>query len=193
MSLDDFEDLLADQPDDERWELIGGRVVRMTIGARWEHNRIIGNLHFELRCRLQAKNSPCRVFTETFRLKSEETSSSLLPDVIVACKPLPRGATSLQDPTIAIEVTSDGTRRRDREDKWAVYQRLPSLRHYAIVGRDAPHIEVFDRIDGEWRGLRVADGLDATLILSALDLAIPFAEIYADVFPPPELSPTSAG
>ncbi len=48
MSLDDFEDLLADQPDDDRWELIGGRVVRMTIGARWEHNRIIGNLHFEL-------------------------------------------------------------------------------------------------------------------------------------------------
>ena len=44
MSLDDFEELLADQPEDERWELIGGRVVRMMVGARWEHNRIINNL-----------------------------------------------------------------------------------------------------------------------------------------------------
>lgn len=47
MSLDDFEDLLADQPDDERWELISGRLVRMMVGARWEHNIIVGNLASE--------------------------------------------------------------------------------------------------------------------------------------------------
>ncbi len=27
MSLDDFEELLADKPADEKWELLGGRVV----------------------------------------------------------------------------------------------------------------------------------------------------------------------
>ena len=36
MSLDDFEERLADKPADEKWELIGGRVVRMMVGARWE-------------------------------------------------------------------------------------------------------------------------------------------------------------
>ena len=61
MSLDDVEELLADQPDGERWEPIAGRVVRMMVGARWEHNRIIGNLDFELRRKLQAVGSPCRV------------------------------------------------------------------------------------------------------------------------------------
>jgi hypothetical protein len=40
MSLDDFEELLPDKPADEKWGLIGGRVVRMMVGARWEHNRI---------------------------------------------------------------------------------------------------------------------------------------------------------
>lgn len=44
MSLDDFEDLLADEPEEERWELICGRVVRMMVGARWEHNLIVGNI-----------------------------------------------------------------------------------------------------------------------------------------------------
>jgi hypothetical protein len=34
MDLDDFEHLLADQPDDEHWELIRGRVVRIFVGAR---------------------------------------------------------------------------------------------------------------------------------------------------------------
>ncbi len=35
MSLDDFEELLADKPADE-WEPIGGRVLRMMMGAMGE-------------------------------------------------------------------------------------------------------------------------------------------------------------
>jgi hypothetical protein len=34
MSLDDFEELLADKPADERWELLGGRVTRMMVTRR---------------------------------------------------------------------------------------------------------------------------------------------------------------
>ena len=41
LSLYDFEELLADKPRNERWELIGGRLVRMMVGARWEHGRIV--------------------------------------------------------------------------------------------------------------------------------------------------------
>ena len=41
MDLDDFEELLADKPRDEKWELIGGRVVKMMVGARWEHHFIV--------------------------------------------------------------------------------------------------------------------------------------------------------
>ncbi len=79
MSLD-FEDLLADAPDDERWELISGRVVKMMVGARWEHNRIINNLSEGLNSRFRAAGSPCRTLTETFRMKHEASPSSFLPD-----------------------------------------------------------------------------------------------------------------
>lgn len=44
MALDDFEELLADKPRNERWELIGGRVVRMMVGVRWEHARIVRDI-----------------------------------------------------------------------------------------------------------------------------------------------------
>ena len=44
MALDDFEKLLADKPRNERWELIGGRVVRMMVGVRWEHARIVRDI-----------------------------------------------------------------------------------------------------------------------------------------------------
>ena len=182
MSLDDFEDLLADAPEDERWELISGRVVRMMVGARWEHNRIINNLSAGLNERFRKAGSPCRTLTETFRVKEETSSSSLLPDLLVHCRRPPPGATFLNDATIIVEVMSKGTGRRDREDKWAVYQTLPSLRHYVLVTRDSAHIETIDRDDGAWRGFRIADGLAATLVLPHVGIEIPLAEIYADIF-----------
>ncbi len=181
MSLDDFEELLADQPDDERWELVAGRVVRMMVGARWEHNTIVQNLSSGLRSRFRASGSPCRTLTETFRLKDATVSSSLLPDLIVYCRPLPPGATFIADPTIVIEVLSEGTKRRDREEKWAVYREIASLKHYVLVERDSAHVETIDRVGAEWGGFRIADGLGATLSLPAVTLEVPLAEIYADV------------
>ena len=129
MSLDDFEDLLADQPEDERWELICGRVVRMMVGARWEHNLIVGNIDGRMNARLQRAGSSCRALAETFRLKEASTPSSLLPDVLVFCTKPAVGATYLEDATVLVEVLSPGTQRRDREEKWLAYQRLPSLQH----------------------------------------------------------------
>ncbi len=181
VSLEDFEELLADAPDDERWELIGGRVVRMMVGARWEHNQIITNLNVALVNRFRADRSPCRTLVETFRMRKAVALSSLLPDLIVYCRALPRGATSLDDPSIVFEVLSDGTQRRDREDKWAVYQTLSSLKHYVLVSRDKAHVEIIDRGNTEWSGHRIADGLDASLMLPSFGLEVPLREIYADV------------
>ncbi|WP_237480980.1 Uma2 family endonuclease [Lichenibacterium dinghuense] len=184
MSLDDFEELLADKPRDEKWELIGGRVVKMMTGARWEHHFIVQNMNFALSRHLRESGSPCRVFTESFRLKEDELDSSLLPNVIVRCGPMVPGATSLNDPTILVEVMSYGSVGRDRVEKWRVYQKLASLQHYVLVERDKPVIEVFDRAGEAWFSQRLIEGLDATLHLSSLDLSIPLAEIYRDVLKP---------
>ncbi len=182
MSLEDFEDLLADAPEDERWELISGRVVRMMVGARWEHNRIIGNLNVALLTRFRGAGSPCRTLTETFRLKDEASPSSLLPDLLVYCTRPPAGATFLTDATVIVEVLSKDTARRDREDKWAVYQTLPSLKHYVLVDRDRAHVETIDRLDGAWSAFRISDGLEARLALPGVGVEVPLSEIYADLF-----------
>ena len=181
MSLDDFEELLADCPDDERWELISGRVVRMMVGARWEHNRIISNLGDALDARFRRDGSSCRTLRETFRLKEERSTSSLMPDLLVFCSRPAPAATALSDASLIVEVLSDGTARRDREDKWAVYQTLPSLKHYVLVARDRPHVEVIDRGAEEWSGHRIVAGLDASLVLPRFGLEVPLREIYADV------------
>ncbi|MCW6508232.1 Uma2 family endonuclease [Lichenifustis flavocetrariae] len=181
MDLDDFEELLADRPRDERWELIGGRVVKMMVGARWEHNIIAQNLAFGLRQRLRAQNSPCRVFLETFCMKNKTVESATLPDIMVHCGALPAGATSVDNPVVLIEVVSRGSAARDRVEKWGVYQRLGSLQHYVLVERDRSAIDVFDRAGEAWASLRTLEGLEAVLDLPALDVSLPLSEIYQDV------------
>jgi len=181
MSFDDFEEFLADKPKNERWELIGGRIVKMMVGARWEHNFIIQNIASAVRDRLRAAGSPCRTLTETFYLKAPALDASLLPDVIVHCGPLPSGAASVEAPTVVIEVMSDGTEARDRIAKWGVYQRIPSLMHCVLIAQDRPHVETLDRIGGEWRGLQIIDGLESVLPLPAINVEAPLSEIYRDV------------
>jgi Uma2 family endonuclease len=181
MSLDDFEELLADKPADEKWELIGGRVVRMMVGARWEHHFVAQNLAFGLRQRLREKGSRCYVFAETFFMKEKAIDSATLPDVMVRCGAMEPGATSVNDPTVLVEVMSEGSKARDRFEKWAVYQKLPSLRHYVLVERDRAHIETFDRVGEAWSGVQILDGLEAELSLPAIGVSVPLAEIYRDV------------
>lgn len=181
VTLEAFDRLAADAPDDERWELVRGRILRMMVGARWEHNRIINNVGYELRRRLDERGSPCRVFLETFRLRSDAEQSSLLPDVIVHCEPLASGATSLARPVVLVEVLSDGSSSRDRKDKLAVYRTLPSLQHYVLVTRDVARIEVLDRRGDRLGEPRLMEGLDAELTLAAINVTLPLRGIYRDV------------
>ena len=80
---------------------------------------------------------------------------------------------------------SPGTQARDRLEKWRIYQQLPSLQHCVLVSRDRAYIEAMDRIGVAWSGLRIIEGLDATLGLPAIGVDVPLAEIYRDVIGPP--------
>ena len=181
MSLDDFEEMLADKPDNERWELIGGRVVRMMVGARWEHSYISSNLSAALRERLRVAMRGCYVFQENFYMKERKLEAAMLPDVLVRCGVLEPGATSVSDPIVLAEIISPGSAERDRIEKWSVYKKLDSLRHYILVSRDQPIVEILDRVGIGWKSVRRIEGLDGVVELPALELSVPMAEIYRDV------------
>ena len=181
MDVDDFEELLADMPHDQRWELIGGRVVKMRVGARWLHNVIIQNLAGALRQRFRAQGSDCRTFSETFYMKAPRLKTSALPDIIVRCGRLADDATSLDDPKVLVEVVSPGSEGRDRVEKWKAYRQLASLEHYVLVERDRVAIEVFDPTGDAWALRRMIEGLAAELSLPAVNVSIPLQEIYEDV------------
>ena len=183
MDLDDFEELLLDKPRDEKWELIGGRVIRGMVGARFEHHCIVQNVNFALSTHIRSRGLPCRTFTETFWLKQRFLKLAAFPDIMVRCGPMERGALSIEDPLILFEVVSPSSEGRDRGDKASTYMRLAGLQHVCFVDRDRVRIDVFDRNEMGWAPRAPIESLDEVLELAALEFSMSVAEIYRDSLP----------
>ena len=171
MSLDDFEELLLNRPEDEKWELIDGVLVKGMVGARVEHHIIISNIDYALHDH----------FKRNGILKKRENDLAALPDVMVRCGKIEPGATSVEDPIVLFEVVSPGSEGKDRLIKRIAYQKLPSLKHYVLVERDRPFIDHYIRTPEGWRGEVPLETLDAVLRLDAIEFEMPVAEIYRDV------------
>lgn len=183
VSLADFEEMLADKPEGEKWELIDGRIYKSMVGATWEHHVIIANIDYAISAHLRTKAIPCRTFRETFYLKELSDELNALPDLMVRCGPLPSGATFINDPLVLFEVVSRGSQARDRMTKRIAYQRLPSLKHYVLIERDRILVDHYVRRDDGWHGEPPLETLADTLRLAAIDFMMPVAEIYRDVYP----------
>ena len=181
MTLDEFEEMLPDKPYEEKWELIGGRVIRMMVGARWEHHRIASNLHVELASHIRGRGLRCNVFQETFWLKNKTQDLAVFPDLQVHCGALMPGQTSIDDPVILVEIVSKGSQYRDRIEK-GFYEKLPSVAHIAFISLDRPEVEVLTRKDAAvWEAVTL-DGSAAVLRFSALEFETKLAEVYRGVF-----------
>ncbi len=177
MTLDEFEEMLPDKPSDEKWELIGGRVIRMMVGARWEHSKICGNLAFALEAHVRNRRLPCNVFRETFWLKQQAQDLAVFPDIQIHCGPLAPGQSSVDDPVVLAEVVSKGSSFRDRIEKKARYEKLLSVAHIVFVSLDRREVEVLTRKDAVLWESEILEA-DATLRLSGLSFEMPVAEIY---------------
>jgi Uma2 family endonuclease len=184
MGLDDFEEFILDKPEDEKWELINGRVVRGMVGARLDHARIIQNVNFALRSHIRSKGLPCETFTESAWLKQRFQKLAAFPDVMVRCGPIERDAPSVDDPLILIEVGSPNSRDRDRGEKASAYMRLASAKHVCFIDRDRVLIEAYDRRGDAWVPRDPIEDVNAVFELSALDFSMSVSEIYRDVIPP---------
>lgn len=180
---------------DGRLEFYDGHVVAMA-GASVPHNFIADNTLGALLARLRGK--PCRPIGSDLRLYVEASRSYFYPDLVVVCGErrlkTDRQPPSLLNPTLIVEVLSDSTAALDRGRKFQLYQTLPSLRYYLLLDSQQVRAELLAREPGAdiWT-LRTAEGLDASLELPALGIALPLAEIYdAVVFGEGEAPPEAA-
>ena len=134
-----------------RHEYVNGEVFAMA-GGGVEHGALAMAVGAALSNALVGR--PCRVLSSDVRVRVKATGIATYPDISVICS---RPEVDLDDehgilnPTLIVEVLSDGTEAYDRGAKAAHYRRIPSLREYVLVSQNEPLIEVHRRNErGNW-------------------------------------------
>lgn len=182
MSADEYLAREAGAP--EKSILWDGEVYAMA-GALPEHNFIVANALAELH-RLTRKG-PCRVAASDLKVYVPMREGFVYPDASVVCGALEfygRTRDVITNPTLLLEVLSEGTESFDRGDKASGYRAIASLQHHVLVSQTERHVEVFTRqANGGWllQEYRAADEAPVDVLGGALRLD----ELYLKVIEQP--------
>lgn len=179
LSVQDY--LRLERQAETKSEYLDGEMVAMS-GGGLRHGIIIGNLVRDIG--RQLKDRPCRVVPNDLRVRIPSANVYTYPDVVVVCGE-PRledaYADTLLNPSVLIEVLSPSTEAHDRGTKLRWYQSLDSLSEYLIVAQKAPRIERYSRHGADGWLYTAAEGLEAVLPLSSLQIELALAEVYDKV------------
>ena len=165
----------------EKHEFIAGEVFAM-VGARREHVVVSLNLGAAFKQRL--RGGPCQAYVADLKVRVEAADAFFYPDVMVSCDPRDHAAgLFIAHPTLIVEVLSESTAAFDRGNKFAAYRRLPSLREYVLVDIEARRLETFRRTpENDWLFHEFLPGC-GECVFPALNVSIPFEEIFENVVP----------
>lgn len=170
--------LAQERASDVRHEFLGGAAWAMAGGTP-AHARVKTALISALDQALRGK--PCVAYDSDLKIHVAATGLFAYPDASVICGALERSTAdknAVVNPTLLVEVLSEGTADFDRSTKFAHYRRIPSLREVLFVSSDARTIEQHWRNDdGTWVLKDLVEG-DA-IVLRALDVTLASAELFA--------------
>ncbi len=127
-----IEDIYA-LPDGERAELIDGKIYYMAP-PNTKHQRLISDLHYQIKDFIKRKNGECEVFPAPFAVfLNEDDTNYVEPDISVICdkeKITDKGCNGAPD--WVIEIVSPSSKAMDYFTKLFKY-RTAGVREYWIV------------------------------------------------------------
>lgn len=141
-----------------RHEYVAGQVYAMA-GASKNHERVSLSLASELL--RHTRGGPCEVFKSDMKVFVNvlRNEAFYYPDIVVGCDPDDNATHYLNHPKLIIEVLSEDE-KRDRVEKFLIYQAIESLEEYAIVSQNPkrPEISIFRKSEGWTPGYKHTEG-----------------------------------
>ena len=169
---------------EERFELVDGRIVRMMTGAKQSHNVAAMNVAAALLP--QARRSGCRTTASDTAVRTSP-GGIRYPDVVVDCGPMERDALEASRPVLIVEVASPGTTEIDATDKLDEYQARGDIRLILFVDPDVVSVKLYRQDhEGLWQ-VEKYDSLDQSIELPEVGAVLALGDIYATL--DPELRP----
>lgn len=173
--------LAFEDDSDFKHEYANGQVVTMT-GASWAHNIISVNTSTSLNVQLAQKD--CRVTAGDMRVKVLAKESYRYPDVMVICgEPefVQERQDTISNPTVVIEVLSEGTALMDRNEKLEEYIQIETLQEYVLISQAEAKVERYLRQEsGDWLYTQ-ATGLESSIALPSIECTLALTDVYNKV------------
>jgi Uma2 family endonuclease len=176
--VDEFYAFTDTRPDEERWELIGGRLV-LKGRPNFLHQSILGNIICTVGIQERERDVPWFVIPGIgIRLSDADRpqpDAMILSDNFVSRDPQRRDSESA---VVLFEIMSSESADRDLGWKRSAYTGLVSLTHDVAIKEDAVDVAVFARADGfaEHR----LKAIEAAVDFPSLGVTLPLSEIYRD-------------
>jgi Uma2 family endonuclease len=158
-----------------------GKITPMTGGTS-NHNRISRNLCLALTLGLEGQNY--EAFMVDLKVWIPKSRKFRYPDVmVVAGEPqyYNNRETAVTNPQIIFEVLSDSTEDFDRDEKFTIYQAIPTFQEYVLVDQKEVSIHQFYKTGSKRWSITQYDAQDSGLSFKSVDLEIPIADIYKKV------------
>ena len=149
----EFFEFTESRPENERYELIDGRIYMMASPSV-NHQYIIGEIHGELRNYLKGKK--CRPFMAALDVvlfekdkKTDASQNVFQPDVFVVCDPNKIGDKRINGaPDLIVEVVSPSSEIHDYLRKFKVYMQY-GVKEYWIANPMKKEITVYFNTEDE--------------------------------------------
>lgn len=172
--------ILFEEKSTTKHEWLDGVVYDMA-GGTIDHARLQARVTILLG--LQLDGWRCEAFGSELAIRVRATGLHTYPDASVICGALEtdhENKNAVTNPRLLVEVLSDSTEKYDRGEKFAHYQRIPSLVEYVLVSQHEPRIEVFRRgTDGTWGPVETyVTGQTATL--KSIECVLAVDRLYAN-------------
>jgi Uma2 family endonuclease len=162
-----------------RHEYVAGQVYAMASAGE-RHNRIAGNVFFQLRS--SARGGPCGVFMSDIKVRVDSFDVCYYPDGVLVCDSGDDDEYLKHRPCLILEVLSASTEATDRREKWAAYQTIPQLRYYLLADSRHRRMEYYARnTDGEWETATLDPGEVLEVVCDDYRCSLTLADTYEDV------------
>lgn len=184
-SIYTYADVLA-WSEHERWEILEGVPYAMSPAPTILHQEVVGALYRIFANYMQGK--ACRVFIaplDVLLTKGQESDEQIQtvvqPDVFVVCdkskldKRRCKGA-----PDLIIEVLSPATARKDRREKFLLYEKH-GVKEYWLVEPDSKLITAFILNDGQYGRPNIYSDEEGMKTSIFADLTVNLTEVFADI------------
>jgi Uma2 family endonuclease len=175
-----------EQQQEVKHEYFDGEVFAMS-GGTTDHSRIATNITTLIDNHLG--DGDCQVFNSDARIKIQESSKYVYPDVSVTCDQRDRETPQFNSyPCLIVEVLSPSTVRAasafaeayDRGKKFKLYQRSTALIEYVLVSAEEIEIEVFRKNErGKWEVTNYVPG--DVVELESINLTWTIERVYRGI------------